>query len=293
MGRCAVPCGFCARYPRIRILAECSMAASPNTRSAAGRRTPPPRRLAFTVVELLVTLGIISLMLGLLLPALNRARESAKATVCAANLREIGRALLAYGHDNGGFVPRDHTPSRPDRRPPWVIALGTYARPEEPWPEAMDDAALAERLARETQVLQCPSHPLVGEVPGCFVVNAFKFESQPTWDPDGPVKLAKIQNSSEVIWAAEAADVFGGVATGADGRNQIYDPRFHDVWEPGHLPRAGAERVSDDRHAGRANLLFFDASVRAVRRGGVELRMFDDGVTERATPPVFNYGGRR
>src|SRR5688500_20346065 len=63
------------------------------------------KRSAFTLVELLVVIGIIALLISILLPALNRARAHANLVDCQARLRQMGQAMHIYAANNKDLLP--------------------------------------------------------------------------------------------------------------------------------------------------------------------------------------------
>lgn len=70
----------------------------PHSRNAGAPR-------AFTLVELLVVIGVIAVLISILMPALSSARQQAQAVKCGSNMRQIFTALQLYSMDNRGFIP--------------------------------------------------------------------------------------------------------------------------------------------------------------------------------------------
>src|SRR2546423_716947 len=67
------------------------------------KKSPPPLT-AFTLVELLVVLGIITILIAIIIPVVGSVREQGRTTACLANLRQIGHGINMYGADNKGLI---------------------------------------------------------------------------------------------------------------------------------------------------------------------------------------------
>ncbi len=206
-----------------------------------------PRR-GFTLIEVLVAVGVIAILLGILLPALAGARRSARAAGCASQMRQIGIATLLYAHANRDQLPRSTHSALAHRVMPWGYALmpllggRTYTGPGPAWdalfnglyrcPE--DERRKAWSYGKNVWFELTPGE--TGEIDGVAV--------GPTYTTTGSVR----RPGSVVL--------YGELGSGA-----MVDHIMAHFWYLG-----GAPEVDAKRHGTRSNYVFLD--------GHAELREF-------------------
>ena len=225
------------------------------------------QKRGFTLIELLVVIAIIAVLMGILMPALQRVKKQARTVYCMNNLKQIGLAMTAYSMDNKDTIPRVL-----DSNIKWILVFMPYIGGK--------DTGLTDY--REVNVYQCPSFPTSGagsngymnkEQTVDYVINSFNMDnpnlsgSTGGASVNGPTKLNRVKiPASKVYIADNEAGEWRPIIRGEGDMEIQNNLNVLDVWNTTHLPMSDIEttgergrRVAADRHKGNGcNNLFFD-----------------------------------
>lgn len=202
------------------------------------------RPRAFSLIELIVVIGIIAILLALLMPALSRAREAARQVQCASQLRQLGLGLINYSAQNKGWLPH------------WggwhfVGGDGTGGDEEGPgWTEAIEHSFVSPR----SPVYHCPAFP--PEVEITYFLEARWLQLQGRHE----MQMTEIKRSSEFVLSGDCTAQWiypqpmgtsGMIDDDCDKSDELQ--RCLIFWpEPDCLPahRAGCNVLFADGHVG-------------------------------------------
>ncbi len=227
---------------------------------------------AFTLIELLVVIAIIAILAGLLFPVVGRVRARGNETACAANMRQIGAALLLYANEHDGDFPQtSHTTGvKFDRA--WIFALKPYV-------ENCDKIRISPADPHGEARLKANGTS--------YVLNSYIFI--PEIGPFGEVG-ASLANVRRLPFPAHTMLAFN--VSDQQGASVVNDHTHGERWA-GNWTRVCAD-IQPDRHRagspkadhteGAANYLFADGHVQAIAAAEVK-RQIDRGVTF-SKPPM-------
>ena len=224
-----------------------------------------PRRAGFTLVELLVVIGIIVILASLLLPVLNRAREQAVRVECASNLRQWGQALHAYAAMNRTYFPPNHDGMDVS----WVgQSVKAFMRSYLLQLDIRTDDARGDR----SHITYCPTqewHRVVRDMSGAITPNGMELV--------GYFYLPHRQNSSCRYNPPTNPDGIGWVTKRRLGGRFSRAPIMSDMIQS-NLPAWGGMGAPFSSHFGRGtnlprggNFLFEDGRVDWFRREDVKI----------------------
>jgi len=115
------------------------------------------KRAGFTLVELLVVIGIIALLVGILMPTLSLALEHSRSTKCMANLRTVGQAMLEYAADNRGYILPAYDMPQDPATPGLCYQLTSTSQILDGWPCILDrDGYITAAQQSQDTVFYCP-----------------------------------------------------------------------------------------------------------------------------------------
>ncbi len=195
------------------------------------------RHNAFTLIELLVVISIIALLLGILLPSLNKARQQAKKLVCSSNMRQTGIALTIYLLDNDDHLP-DSSCHISDPNKYWIKILSKYTGEELlfrcPSDKAKNFIDWNKPLSEQPKDLRWSS----------FALNALLDSRCPRYG--GRYNVARsIRKPQYCIYVAESPSSW----TSADHLHP--EQWFCNI-------QLAKGQIAWDRHSGKSNYLFID-----------------------------------